>query len=137
MNARVVALVVMSSLPAGGIVCAMEPKESEQREATVADAARMRPLRPTGVTVRQSGPSVTVSWTPAPVEKVIGYEVCRRVDEGPFLLLKKVKEPKFIDKDVPAGKVEYAVRAVDLYSNASLLSAPVAKPKAEASPAKD
>lgn len=106
------------------------------REATAADAARMRPGPPTGLTARMESRAVVLSWKAIPLEKIVGYEVYRRVGEAQFAKLVQVKEPVFVDKNVPKGAVEYAISAVDMYSNKSPLSKPVAKPTGQETPKK-
>ena len=102
-------------------------------EATVDDASRVRPGPPVGIKAKLDANSVVLSWKAIPLEKIVGYEVYRRVDEGRFLKLTQVKEPIFVDKNVPKGLIEYAVTAVDMFANKSPLSKPVPKPSSEIS----
>lgn len=107
------------------------------KEATVADAARVKPLAPTGLSVNpREGGAAALSWKPVPLEKIVGYRVYRKVGDSVFQALDTVKAPSFVDRNVPSGKVEYAVTSMDHFDNESRLSKPVVKPDADAKPPK-
>lgn len=94
-------------------------------EATARDAARIVPFPPVGVTARLEAKTAVISWKPILLERIVGYEVYRKVGDSPFQRLDQIKGSVFVDKNPPAGKVEYAVTAVDRFANKSDLSKPV------------
>ena len=94
-------------------------------EATTADAARMRPLPPSGLTATIDDGRILLAWRAIPLDKIVGYEVYRRVGSKAFAKLVQVKEATFVDRDVPQGSVEYAISAVDVHANRSPLTKPV------------
>jgi fibronectin type 3 domain-containing protein len=74
------------------------------------------------------GHSVTLHWQPpvnAQVQKIIGYNVYRRMESGgPYTILaSRVPTPTYVDKDVESGKTYYyVVTSVDESGRESKLS---------------
>jgi hypothetical protein len=110
------------------VLALVGPTAAEQdREMTVRDAQRIRPIPPAGVTAsaekRKAKPVTVVNWKKSPLEKIVAYEVHRRVTGGKFRKIARVSKPPYIDSQPIAG-AEYAVAAVDVYGGVSPLSSP-------------
>ena len=108
------------------------PSPKPPREATLSDAASVRPVPPTGVSALLENPrKMVISWKPIPLEKIVGYDVYRKVGAAAYVKLDRVKGSVFVDKNVPDGDVHYAVVSVDRFDLASRMSKSVSKATAQ------
>lgn len=100
------------------VVGESEPfRESESSDpVTVVAEDRFPPATPTGLTVVQEGTAVRLFWDPSAERDLGGYQLYRRVADGPWTALtgEPLVEATYLDRNVAAGRhVEYRVAAVD------------------------
>jgi hypothetical protein len=88
-------------------------------DVTYGDATA--PAAPTGLAAAVDGGSVRLTWTASPEPDLAGYHVWR---DGARLTSTLVLTPSFDDVDVPLGRHDYAVTAVDADGNEGIASPP-------------
>jgi hypothetical protein len=97
---------------------------SANQEMTTKDSDKIGLPTPENIKVKVANGKAVVSWERSPIQRIVGYQVFRKTNEGRFVPIKVVPAPPFVDNSVLPDTTEYAVEAIDYRGNRSDMSAP-------------
>lgn len=105
-------------------VAAADPlvESAASNEACIEVKDVLAPAAPAGVAAIPREQGIEVSWSPSPEADLFAYRVYRTARRGgkkERLAEVPAAETTFLDKDPPAGSLQYSVTAVDRAGNES------------------
>src|ERR1051325_10151358 len=104
---------VMTGLVAMALVLVGEPQQSGKPDISLKESKKICPYPPAVVNVTREKRKAVIEWKEVPLERIVGYEIFRSVNHGPFKKIGRLKAPPFVDKSPPKGNIVYAVASID------------------------